>query len=444
MERPPAPRYALCPMRPSRRELLAGAAGLAAAAPLGCAAPAAAPAKTDEDAQRLDELFASLTDQSASVAPIGPDERAARRERCAGLLAAAGFDALLMEAGATMSYLSGVGWGRSERLFGLVLLADGGHFWICPAFEASRAALRTEASDGGPGGDIVPWEEHEYAFAPLAAELRRRGVRRVAIEPELRYVSADGLAREIGAANVASGRDVVVALRGPKDAHELALLRRANELTKLAIRTVAEHVEPGMDGAAVGAMLNHAHLRLGMKSPWNLSLVGPEAALPHGGVRERRIVPGDVLLTDTGANLHGYCSDITRTWVVGAAPSAEVEAIWNTVRDAQRAAFDVLRAGIECREVDRAARAVIDATGYGPGYRTFTHRLGHGIGLRGHEDPYFDGGSRVVLQPGMTLSNEPGIYLPGKLGLRIEDIVAVTADGAEVFGSWQRSPASPV
>lgn len=434
--------------RPStRRGFLAGSAGLAAALPFSCAAPGSpdstgASSREADETARLDELLSSLTDQSGSIEPITAAERVARRARCAALLSEAGVDALLMESGATMTYLAGIGWGRSERLFGLVVLADGDHFWISPAFEVGKASLRIGAEDG-PGGELVPWDEHEYAFGPLAAELRRRGVSRVAIEPELRYAFADGLAREIGDANVVSGRDVVVALRGPKDAHELALLRRANELTKLAIRTVAEHVTLGMDGVAIGAMLNHAHRRMGMKNPWNLSLVGPEAALPHGGKRELKLTPGDVFLTDTGASLHDYCSDITRTWVVGAPPSREVETIWNTVRDAQRAAFDAMGPGVECRAIDQAGRAVIDAAGYGPGYRTFTHRLGHGIGLRGHEDPYFDGGSRVVLRPGMTLSNEPGIYLPGKLGVRIEDIIAITSDGAEVFGDWQASPASP-
>jgi Xaa-Pro aminopeptidase len=425
--------------RPSRRELLSGAAGLAAAGSLGCAAAGAAGA--DETA-RLDERLAGLEDQSGSVEPITPAERAARRARCGKLLAEAGADALLMEGGATMTYLTGVAWGHSERLFGLVVLADGGHFWICPSFEVSRAALAIDAEDG-PGGEIVAWDEHEYAFAPLAGALRERGVDRVAIEPELRYVFVDGLARELGASRVVSGRGVVAALRSVKDAHELLLLRRANELTQLAIRTVAGLVEPGTVDTEVGRLLDRAHERLGMTHPWRLALVGPDAALPHGGLSERRIGAGDVLLTDTGAALHGYHSDITRTWVVGAPPPETVVRIWNVVRDAQRRAFEALRPGAPCADADRAARAVIDAAGYGPGYRTFTHRLGHGIGLEGHEDPYLDGGSRVVLEPGMTFSDEPGIYLPGELGVRLEDIVAITAGGAEVFGSWQRSPASP-
>jgi len=425
---------------PTRRALLAGVTGFAAAVPFGCATPTNRAADAQD---RLDELLADLGDQSGTVEPITVAERAARRVRAARLLAKAGHDALLMEAGATMTYLSDVSWGRSERLFGLVLLADGTHFWICPSFEASRARLRIDSGVGNDGDELVTWDEHEHPFAPLASELRRRGVARVAIEPQLRYIFADGLARELGDANVVSGRDVVVALRGQKDAHELALLRRANELTKLAIRTTAEHVEPGMDGPAVGALLDRAHERLGMQHPWHLALVGPDAALPHGGLGGRELAPGDVLLTDTGATLHGYCSDITRTWVVGAPPSSEVTRIWNIVRDAQRRAFDAMRPGVECRAIDRAARDVIDAAGFGPDYASFTHRLGHGIGLRGHEAPYFDGGSRVVLQPGMTFSDEPGIYLPGKLGVRIEDIIAITADGADVFGDWQRSPALP-
>jgi Xaa-Pro aminopeptidase len=136
-------------------------------------------------------------------------------------------------------------------------------------------------------------------------------------------------------------------------------------------------------------------------------------------------------------------SDNTRTWVVGGEPGDAVQRAWDAVRDAQQRAFDAVAPGVRCDAVDRVARDAIDRAGYGPGYRTFTHRLGHGIGLEGHEAPYFDGGSDTVLVPGMTLSNEPGIYLPGELGVRLEDIVAVTEDGAEHFGTWQRSVRAP-
>ena len=231
-------------------------------------------------------------------------------------------------------------------------------------------------------------------------------------------------------------------LRGAKDAHEIDLLRRANELTQRAIRAMAAHVRPGMTGTEISALMAGAHERLGMREPWCLALIGAAAALPHGEQQDVRLQRGDVLLVDTGASFHGYQSDNTRTWVFDAAPGGEVERVWNTVRDAQQRAFDALKPGVVCGDVDRLARALIDERGYGPDYRTFTHRLGHGIGLEGHEDPYFDGGSTVPLAPGMTLSNEPGIYLPGRFGVRLEDIVLCTERGADHFGTWQKSPAS--
>ena len=180
-----------------------------------------------------------------------------------------------------------------------------------------------------------------------------------------------------------------------------------------------------------------------MRSPWNLSLVGPAAALPHGESTPRKLQNGDVLLIDTGASLHGYQSDITRTWIFGDAPNVEAERVWQCVRDTQRAAIDAIRPGVEARTIDTLARSFVASRGFDGGYREFTHRLGHGIGVEGHEDPYFDGGDRTVLRPGMTLSVEPGLYFEGRFGVRIEDIVAVTDAGARLFGREQASARAP-
>jgi Xaa-Pro dipeptidase len=172
-------------------------------------------------------------------------------------------------------------------------------------------------------------------------------------------------------------------------------------------------------------------------------LIGAAAAQPHGKGREGRLARGDVLLMDVGASLHGYQSDITRTFVFDGVPTAEVERAWNAVRDAQRKAFDLTRPSTPCRSVDAGARTLLATLGFGEGYEKFTHRLGHGIGLETHEDPYFDGGSDVLLEPGMTLTDEPGIYLPGHFGVRIEDVLLVTTNGAEHFGQWQATPRWP-
>jgi len=439
----------------SRRQMIAGSlAGAAGSALVGCRASGtdAAASSASEAAARapsspqprdeLDELFADLTDQRGTIAPIDREERAARRQRLGRLLVAQHQDALLVEPGPTMTYLSGVRWGRSERLFALLVLADGSHFWLAPAFEEPKARLRIER-ELGQAGTIVAWQEHEYAFAPLAAALRERRIERLAIEPSARQFVGHRAAEAFGRERVSSGASLVRSLRAVKDQHELDLLRRANELTQRALRAVGERLRTGLSARELGQWMRRAQERLGLSDVWVLPLVDAAAAFPHGEHGDERIEAGSVVLVDTGGGLHDYQSDMTRTWVHGAAPAADVERAWITVRDAQRRAFEAIRPGVPCREIDAAARGVIERAGYGAGYTSFTHRLGHGIGLEGHEEPYFDGGSEVLLMPGMTLSDEPGIYLLGRFGVRIEDIVAVTASGADVFSEWQEHCRAP-
>lgn len=444
----PIPRPGPDPSPLTRRTLLAGGVlGLAACrAPARTPAPSAAAPRADaaalEQRARDDEALAALVDQRGSVAPIPAAARAQRRARCGRLCAELGFDALWCESGTTLEWLSDVRWGRSERLFALVVCADGSHFWIVPAFEAEKARLSIE-KPGGPGGEIVTWEEDEHPYRALADALARRGARRIAVEPALRFGFVERLGALVGRDALASAQELLVRLRGVKEPAERAILRRASELTQLALATVGTLVRPGMQGGAIARLMERAHARLGLNGSWCLPLVGPAAALPHGDASDEAIAPGSVILVDTGATLHGYDSDTTRSWVFGGRATAEVERAWHAVRDAQQRAFETIRPGARCQDVDRAARALFAERGYAAGYRDFTHRLGHGIGVEGHEDPYFDGGSEVVLQPGMTFTDEPGLYFPGKFGLRIEDVVEVTSSGADHYGRWQRSLAAP-
>jgi Xaa-Pro dipeptidase len=398
-----------------------------------------------------DELFEHLKGEGeperGPLVPIGREEYAARRVRLGELLSRVRADAFLCEGGATMRYLSGVEWSLSERLFALIVLADGSHFFLAPAFEESRARLQIEggAASGpgsGPGGAIATWQEHEYAFAPLQSALAERRAVRIVLDPAVRWFVARGMAAT-GLSTDADSAQLLLALRGRKDAHELALMRRANELTQRAISAVAEHLRKGHTGADVAAMVHSAQSSLGLRNTWVLALIGPDAALPHGGSQSAVLEPGEVVLIDAGGSLHGYQSDNTRTWVFDAKPTQFQSRVWHAVRDAQRAAFEALRPGRRCSEIDAIARDFLERAGFGPLYKHFTHRLGHGIGLEGHESPYFDLGSNVVLEEGMTLSDEPGVYIPGRLGVRIEDIVAITAEAADHFGSWQAGPDSP-
>ena len=436
MKKPPRPDS------PSRRQMLALSAGALTA--LGCraSAPASPLDSTMEPDPELDDLFADLEDQRPLHRPITAQEKAVRRQQLGRLLADRGLDALLVEASPTLTYLSDVTWGRSERLFALIVLADGSSFWIAPAFEVPRAEEKIREA-GGPAGPVIAWDEHEYAWAPLAAALRERGVERIAIEPSSRAFVPFALARELGSDRVVDGTELVIALRGVKEPHELALLRAANEITQRAIVAVSERLRPGMTDHDVARWMRHAQQRMGLTGVWVLALLDEGAAYPHGRASGETLEKGDLVLVDTGGALHGYQSDNTRTWIFDGAPSAEVERGWNAVRDAQKRAYETIRPGIPASEVDAAARGVLTEAGYGPGYEAFAHRLGHGIGLEGHESPNFDGGSGTILAPGMTFSDEPGIYLPGRFGIRIEDIVAVTAEGADHFGNWQQGPRSP-
>jgi Xaa-Pro dipeptidase len=429
-----------------RRDFLKAAAVAFAAPFVACSRKSAAEAAeraAREAADAARDLFPELRDERDALEPIRMDERAARRRRLGELLSRAKVDAYVCEHGPTMRYLSGMTWGLSERLFALVVLADGSHFFLSPAFEVDKAKLKIEG-DKGPGGEIVAWDEHEYAFAPLAATLRKRRAERVAVDPYLRVFAADGLSGELGAGNVVSGLELRAKLRGVKDEREIALLRKASELTQKALAALAPRLAPDLSGGEISRLIDAALRKTGLVSTWNLSLVGSAAAYPHGGTATQKLEAGEFLLIDCGGEYHEYQSDNTRTWCPVGTPGIEAMKAWHAVRDAQRRAFDVARPGVPCGDIDRAARDTIVRAGFEGDYRAFTHRLGHGIGMEGHEDPYFDSGSKVVLEPGMTLSNEPGIYVLDRYGIRLEDILVITPTGSQCFGTPQSGPNSPV
>jgi Xaa-Pro dipeptidase len=419
-----------------RRAVLAlaarGAAAAACSLAAGCRTSSVA-RRAGPDARATapaDDAFSELRGACDGVTAPDAAEWAEHRTRVQANLRAAAIDALVVEPGAGMAYLSGIGWGRSERPFVLVLPAEGDPVIVCPSFEERTATERAS------GLELVLWREHEDPAVALAEVVRRRaGAKpRLAIEPSTRRFVTTGLARAL-AGTVLVDDDVLGAARIRKTDVELARLRRANEATKRALAAVAARIRVGTPQDQIGAWTEAALVAAGMVEPWALALVGPNASFPHGTSQRRAVEPGDVVLIDTGASLHGYRSDITRTFVVGRVDQ-DVERAWTTVARAQQAAFDAIAPGVRCGAVDAAARAVMDESGFGRDDRWFTHRLGHGIGLEVHEAPYLVGKSEVVLAPGMTMSNEPGVYVPGAFGVRLEDIVVVTEQGADVFGPW--------
>jgi Xaa-Pro dipeptidase len=417
-------------MKPSRRDLLRGSL----AAGLGAALPAAAQA-----AEETPPALAALTPMTDGVSPIATDEHRARIRRAQRLMAEEGFDAVVLGPGTGLTYFTGASWGESERFFGAVITREGDPAWVTPAFEKERALEQVKI-----GGDVRAWEEDQSPFALVAGIVRER-VRRapaVGIEETLAYTFAHEIGNAMPAGRLRPATPVTAGCRMIKDAHEIALMRRACEITVRAHRAVFASLREGMTQSEASALSADAHRRLGIRGG-SLVLFGPDAAFPHGTAQPRPLRRGDVVLVDGGGRLHGYSSDITRTAVFGAEPTARQRAIWDAVRRAQQAAFEAARPGVEAQAVDAAARRVIEEAGFGPGYRHFTHRLGHGIGMDGHEWTYLVKGNRTRLRPGMTFSDEPGIYIPGELGVRHEDIIVITGKGAENLTRWSGTPEEP-
>ncbi|MCM2254261.1 MAG: Xaa-Pro peptidase family protein [Vicinamibacteria bacterium] len=418
----------------SRRHWLE-ATGLAT---LGAALPSGAEAA--DAGREWPAAIAALKPMLDGVSPITVEERQARIARARQRMAEHGLDAIVIASGTTLDYFTGARWGNSERFFGVVIPRAGDVAWVTPAFEKGRALEQVQ-----PGDDVRAWEEHESPYALVAGILRDRGAAsgRTGIEETVAFVFADGIGQALPAARVVSATPVTAGCRMIKDAHELALMQRAAEITLTAHRAVFASLKEGLSQAEVGELCAEAHRRLGMRGG-ALVLFGADAAFPHGTTKPQPLRAGDVVLIDGGGRLHGYASDITRTGVFGAAPTDRQRKVWDVVKKAQEAAFAAARPGAACQDVDRAARKVIEEAGFGPGYRYFTHRVGHGIGMDGHEWTYLVEGNATPLQPGMCFSDEPGIYVPGELGVRHEDAIVITEGGARNLSpKWTLSPEQP-
>ena len=252
----------------------------------------------------------------------------------------------------------------------------------------------------------------------------------------MQFRFSNGIAQAAPALDVVDATQVTAGCRGVKDAHELELMTLANEVTLTAYKAAYLALEEGMTQRDFGALVSMAHQRLGFQGSAGVQ-TGEWSALPHGSITRQVIREGTILLIDGGCGVEGYRSDISRTFVLGT-PTDKMKRVFEIEYRAQTAAFEKAGPGVPAEQVDAAARKVIEDAGYGPGYRYFTHRVGHGIGMDGHEWPYLVKNNKVPLKPGNTFSDEPGIYLPGEFGVRLEDCMYITQDGAELF-----TPQSP-
>jgi len=391
----------------------------------------------------LPPSIAALTPMTEGVRPITVEERRGRIEKARRLMGEHRIDAVMLTGGTSMDYFTGMRWGLSERLLAVVLPAKGAAFVVCPAFERDRAMEQVAAGPLGSGVEVRTWEEHEDPYRLLAGGLRDRGMAtaRVGVEETVRFVFSDGVAHAAPGLEVTSATPVTAGCRTIKDAHELELMRHASKVTLRAYEAAWRALRDGMTQDEFAGLVALAHQRLGYSGGAGVR-VGEFSALPHGSATPQVIREGTILLIDGGCEVEGYASDLSRTFVLGKATD-RMKRVFEIERRAQDAALAAARPGVPCEAVDAAARKVIVDAGFGPDYEFFTHRVGHGIGMDGHEWPYLVRGNTLPLAPGMTFSDEPGIYIPGEFGVRLEDDMVITEGGAELFTPQSSSLEDP-
>ncbi|MET3652003.1 M24 family metallopeptidase [Dyella japonica] len=387
--------------------------------------------------------LAGLTSMTTGAKPISVEERRARIAKLQKLMVEQKIGALILESGSSLDYFTGIQWHRSERTTAAVIPARGDIVVVTPAFE--EPSIRETLA---VGDDVRPWNEHENPFALLVGTLRDRGVTSgaIAFESTTRLFIVDGVRdASAGAYHVVSGDALVKAVRLIKTPAELALMQTANDVTLAALRYVHGNVRAGMRPSEIADMMNAATVALGGAPEFALVLINEASAYPHGSHQPQTLHEGSVILMDVGCAVHGYQSDISRTWVMGQ-PTAKQRKVWDTVKRGQEIALATAKLGTPVGAIDDAVRAYYEKEGWGPGYKLpgLPHRTGHGIGLDGHESPYLVHGDATPLAAGMCFSDEPGIYIPGEFGIRLEDCWHMTDTGPKLFTALAKSIDDPI
>jgi Xaa-Pro dipeptidase len=433
----------------SRRSFVGVAAGAAAA---GIAQPGWGESSWSElnEAQRgrsapaltgpVPPSITALEPMTGLARPFTHAEREVRIERAQKLMAAEKMAAIVLVGGASPQYFADVSLGGGERLWALVIPVKSSPFFVAPAFEEDRAREILTGTPLGKDPDIRVWQEDESPYLRLLQGLRDRGISSgpIGIEETVKFVFADGIAHAGAPAfKVVSATPVTAGCRVIKDAHEIDCLRIAGQATVRVYEAVYKALTEGMTQRDVNGLIQAGYSRVGFPGEASLN-IGEFTALPHGSRTPQTIREGTILMLDDGCRVEGYTSDITRTFVLGK-PTDKMRKVFDIVQRAQKAALDAAKPGVLNEALDAAARKVIIDAGYGPGFKYFTHRVGHGIGLEGHEWSYlvknnmYGSPSQPTLRPGMVFSDEPGVYIKGEFGIRLEDELHVTETGAELL-----------
>jgi Xaa-Pro dipeptidase len=390
--------------------------------------------------QSTQDEIKNLKPLTAGVKPVSNEEYLGRQEQAREYMHEAKIDAIFIAGGSSLRYFTGMDWGSSERTFGFILPDKGEVAWITPAFEKARAEERIKF-----GTDIRAWDEDESPYELIVKVLKERGLATgtLGMEEQVRFFQSDGIAHVAPALKLAGcSAEVTARCRAAKSAHEIELMTVANQITLKAFEVAFKSLREGMTENELSASISAAHRALGAQGGAMVEF-GKYTAFPHGSIAPQKLREGDVVLADGGCRVEGYNSDVTRSAVFGK-PSDLQRKVFEIVQRAQKASLDAAKPGVECQAVDAAARKVVTDAGFGPGFKYFTHRLGHGIGLDGHEWFYLVRGNRRKIETGMTFSNEPGIYIHGEFGIRIEDCMYVTPEGARLFTTPSPSIDRPV
>ena len=391
----------------------------------------------------LPPSIAALTSMKDQATPISVEERRARLDKARRLMTEHKIDALMLTGGTSMVYFTGMQWGLSERMTAVIVPAKGNAFIVTPKFEEERTIEQAKTGPLGADTKVMTWEEHENPGERVAQGLRDSGIASgvIGIEETVRFTFSNMVSKAAPSVRITSGNPISAGCRMVKDQHELALMRLASQVTLKAYEAAWKALKDGMTQDQFADLVAKAHRKLGFDGGAGVQ-VGEYSALPHGSVTPQVIREGTILLIDGGCKVEGYSSDLSRTFVLGKATD-RMKSVFEIEHNAQSAALAAAKPGVECQAVDAAARKVIADGGFGPDYKFFTHRVGHGMGMDGHEWPYLVRGNTLKLEPGMVFSDEPGIYIPGEFGCRLEDDMVITETGAELFTPQSESLEKP-
>ncbi|TDQ17206.1 Xaa-Pro dipeptidase [Algoriphagus boseongensis] len=390
--------------------------------------------------------FDRLPSFDAEIVPISMEERRSRIAKAQELMGKNGIQAIVLDSGTSMDYFTGMRWGQSERPMVAVIPAKGEVSYVCPKFEEDR--LEELIAMGNKIGDkIYPWEEDESPYEQIKKAVLDSGATsgKIGMEERVRFFIADGVRRVATNFEVVSADPVTIPCRIIKSPAEIALMQIATNMTIEAMKLGFSALKEGEGPSNFSSAVAQAHQKMGARHAFALANFGPASAFPHGSTQPQILKKGDVVLVDCGCLVQGYNSDISRTVVFGAEPTARQKEIWDLEKEAQAAGFRAAQIGAPLEAVDAAARKVITDAGFGPDYKLpgLPHRTGHGIGMDGHEWGNAVRGNKQILEPGMCFSIEPNISIVGEFGVRHEDCVYMTADGPVWFSQPSPSIAQP-